>query len=437
MNARWSPPTSNRPEAGDQGRGKGENERMSIHEDRGEVMRPDVSAGLYIHIPFCLGKCHYCHFYSTNAPDLVPAYLTALEREMTAWSSFPGDFARTLEGKGPEVPCRTGAAATFDTVYFGGGTPSLLSVPQFSSLLESVTRHFRLSCDPEITVEVNPADQDSAWFKAMKQLGINRLQTGIQSFDDSILRFLGRRHTAADARAAIEMAANAGFTNVGLDLIYGIPGQELGAWTETLGQAVALGVAHLSCYELSVEEGTPFAERFRRGDFALSSEERQRTFFETTAAYLEGTGYHHYEISNYARGPSFISRHNRKYWNHMPYLGLGPSAHSFAAGSRWWNRDSLDAYLQDIQSGRIPVQARERLTDDQMRLETLFLGLRTIEGIDLGDFQTAYGYDLRSRQRMVLDKLLDEGLLVVKNDHLRATRNGFAVADRLALILSD
>jgi oxygen-independent coproporphyrinogen III oxidase len=262
------------------------------------VNKVSAKPGLYIHVPFCKGKCRYCHFYSSTELHFIPSYLDALDTEMALYKDFPAING----GDTPQDRGRAdGTQGIFDTIYFGGGTPSLLDISAFARILNSVARNFKISSDCEITVEVNPADQDPSWYKSLNALGVNRLNLGIQSFDDDILRFLGRRHTAAEAVAAIETAALAGFGNVGLDLIYGIPGQNLASWEKTLEKALSFKPAHLSCYELTIEENTPLARLHMENAFSLPNDDLQWDFFRTTSAYLTGHGYTHYEVSNFSR----------------------------------------------------------------------------------------------------------------------------------------
>lgn len=368
--------------------------------------------GLYLHIPFCLSKCPYCGFYSL--PDLasLPAFLTALEGEI-------------------RLSRRDGE--TFDTLYIGGGTPSVLSAAQLQAILSALGGAFALAPGAEITIEANPADITAEWLGALRDAGVNRINLGVQSLDDRLLAFLGRRHDRKRALAALEAVQAAGFARVGIDLLYGIPGQPLAAWMKTLGEAVALGPGHLSCYQLTVEPGTPLAGRFRRGALSLPGEGLQARFFLATAALLAEAGYHHYEVSNFAL-PGQESRHNRKYWNHTPYLGLGPSAHAFSGRERRWNHRSLASYLGDLAAGRLPIEASERLSDEQLRLEALFLGLRTRRGIHLEGFRRRYGQDLAAEKGAMLAQLQREGLVEIVAGFLRPTRAGLAVADSLALI---
>lgn len=372
------------------------------------------NSGLYIHIPFCRKKCSYCHFYSTSRLELRPDYIKALILEMSRDHS---------------------AFGTFDTIYFGGGTPSLLDIPDIDAILSAILRSLPIAPHPEITVELNPADRDISWFQALRNLGVNRLNIGIQSLDDSDLSFLGRRHTSDEALAAIDHAQAAGFENVGFDLIYNLPGQTITSWKKTLNRALSYCPAHLSCYELTVEEGTPLAMRYEKHELALPDEARQGDFFELTSDYLREAGYLHYEVSNFARAESFLSRHNCKYWNRTPYLGLGPSAHSYLGGIRRWNDASLDGYLAALFSGETPPGGEETLTGDQMRLEDLFLGLRTREGIDFRRFMDRHDYDLRERRKDMITGMIREGHLNPDGEGVRPTAKGFAVADRLALML--
>ncbi len=368
--------------------------------------------GLYIHIPFCAGKCGYCDFFSVPDTGLVPRFLEALHREIDLYrDEFTG----------------------FDTVYFGGGTPSLLSMQQLEDLLGKIRRSFAVLPDPEVTIEVNPADFDLNDLAALRGMGFSRISIGVQSFLDRDLQLLGRRHTSAQAVQALEDAVQSGFDNIGLDLMYGLPGQTPEDWLSNLGKAVGFRPAHLSCYELEIKSDTPLGIRFGKGEFSHLAEDCRREIFFTTSRFLTDAGYVHYEISNFAQGMDRASRHNRKYWDHTPYLGLGPSAHSFRGNTRWWNHASLADYLRDPAEGRRPVAASEKLDTGQMRLEALFLGLRTIQGIDLEAFRLRYGCDLLSEKGSVLAEWQSSGLAEIRDGVLRPTLPGMAVADSLVL----
>jgi oxygen-independent coproporphyrinogen-3 oxidase len=372
----------------------------------------DGLPGLYTHIPFCLRKCNYCGFYSTTDSSLMPAFLSALRLEMKLYRGW---------------------ADSFDTLYIGGGTPSILPEGVLEDLIVDIQAAFPISTDAEITVEANPADITQRLLKSLRRTGVNRLNIGVQSFNDNLLDFLGRRHNQKQAEEAIEAARRAGIENIGIDLIYGIPGQRMDDWFLTLRKAVTLNPDHLSCYQLTLEAGTPLAESCSHGEIVLPEEAVQAEYFDNTSSFLEENGFLHYEVSNFAR-PGRESRHNRKYWDHTPYLGLGPAAHSFDGRRRWWNHRAVDLYIRDLESGVKPVESREILSDEQLRLEILFLGFRTRRGISLERLKIRYGLDLLSDKSDLLEKLSSEGLVEIRDGFLRPTRSGMAVADSLALI---
>ncbi|MFA7684162.1 MAG: radical SAM family heme chaperone HemW [Syntrophales bacterium] len=369
--------------------------------------------GLYVHIPFCKTRCPYCSFYSTTDLAQIDPFLHALSLEA---ASYRGLFPM------------------FDTLYIGGGTPSVLNENQFETLFHLLRDCFPLTPHAEITVEVNPADLSAPMFSLLRSCGVNRLNIGVQSFHDDTLAFLGRRHRAGEAKEAFSSAYGAGFRDLGLDLLYGVPGQTTAAWMEDLGEATKQPVNHLSCYELTIEGGTPLDGRFRKGGFNLPDEGLQLEFFLDTSQFLAAAGFIHYEVSNFAKGAAALARHNRKYWRHIPYLGLGPAAHSFDGKRRRHNHGSLDAYLADLNDGKKPVAEEERLTREQRRLEVLFLGFRTAEGIDVGAFDKRFETDLLAEKALILAGLKQEGLITIENGFIRPTLRGMAIADQLALI---
>jgi len=370
-------------------------------------------AGLYIHIPFCQSKCAYCNFYSVTSVNLIPQFVAALIKEIKL-------HQRQFDA--------------FDTVYIGGGTPSLLSFGQLSEILAAINEFHKLDKEAEITMEVNPGDVSVEYFKLLISLGINRLNIGVQSFDDKILKFLGRRHNANEAHQAIMYARAAGFKNLGIDLIYGVYGQSINLWKKTLAEATTFRPEHFSCYELTLEASTPFYKRYHENKIKKLTEKQQKKFFFTTAKELEKVGYIHYEVSNFARKNNFKSRHNMKYWKHAPYLGIGPAAHSFLENRRWWNVKSAKDYLNNVPQGISPVESEEILTAEQLKLETLFLALRTNDGIDLSAYQKRFRTDLLEEKKMVIESLINSKLLELKKGFLRPTLAGMAVADSLALI---
>jgi len=376
-------------------------------------MNSEQISGLYIHVPFCLSKCPYCDFYSSTSLIALPLFMDALLKEMEMYRN---------------------KFNSFDTVYIGGGTPSLLSLQQLESVLGGIRENFDLMPNTEITIETNPADLHQSYLKSLREIGINRLNIGIQSFDLKLLRFLGRRHSLAQAFSAIEASRKAGFHNIGLDLIYGIPGQAIDSWLDTLRRAVSFSPEHVSCYQLTIESRTPLGKRYQAGEFSMPGEESQYEFFMKTSQFLEDAGYLHYEVSNFAKRAEYTSRHNQKYWDHSPYLGLGPAAHSFQNNRRWWNHRSIDKYLAAINAGHRPVEEIETLTTEQLLQETLYLGLRTKKGICLEDFKKRFDYDIFTAKRKMLDKLQEEGFISIQDGHLYPTPTGLAVADSLALI---
>jgi len=446
-----------------------------------------TSSGLYVHLPFCQTKCPYCDFYSITSSDLIPAYLSALEKEAQFYQAkMPADGGTGVspvqaQAKRPwpilgpppkmKISCRGGSRTaptedfpgtacgypnpsflSFDSLYLGGGTPSLLDEAQLGALVQSLRRYFDFAGDTEFTLEANPDDVTPEKLRLWCELGVNRLSLGVQSFDEQELRFLERRHTARQTRAAIESIRAAGFTNLGLDLMYGLPGQAQDAWLKTLETALSFAPEHLSCYQLTVAGETPaphetaapgetpalrtpLARRLARGEFMLPDEEAQRTFFLLTHQFLEEHGYSHYEISNFARGEEspagglchYYCRHNLKYWRHVPYLGLGPAAHSFDGRRRWWNFSSVGQYCSAVDAGQAPVAGEETLTPAELRLEALCLGFRTSGGVSLEVIQSHPGWEV------VLAKLQEAGLLRLVDGRAVPTPQGLVVADRLPL----
>jgi oxygen-independent coproporphyrinogen-3 oxidase len=369
-----------------------------------------LPAGLYIHVPFCRGKCRYCDFYSIPSVSGVPEWLRGIDREARLYGE---------------------RFSSFDTLYLGGGTPSLLSTKDLTRLLDGLRSVFSFCPDAEITLEANPADVTPEKLRTYVGLGFNRLSLGVQSMSDPELGFLGRRHTARQAARVMGVLQESGFPDFGVDLLYGLPGQTEAAWRRTLADVLGFSPHHVSCYQLTVSPGTPIWEMRRAGLFRAPGEERERRLFLAAAEILEGEGFVHYEVSNYARGPEGnprVSRHNVKYWERAPYLGLGPSAHSFQGDTRWWNHASVADYCREIAQGRRPVQGSERLSDEQASLERLSLQLRTRGGIPVRELRR---YEKAGK---VLPGLLEAGLLRIAEHRAVPTREGFLVADRLPLL---
>ncbi|MFZ1978903.1 MAG: radical SAM family heme chaperone HemW, partial [Bacteroidota bacterium] len=341
-------------------------------------------SGLYIHIPFCEHKCIYCDFYSlapavTSEPDqsqdtLIDRFLASLGREID------------LQGK------KFRSAETYQTVFFGGGTPSLLTPAAIGKILQKLSAKFSIQPNAEITLETNPGTVNVQKLKNFRNTGINRLSVGVQSFLNDDLRFLTRIHSSETARSCIRDAFEAGFEDVSIDLIFSLPRQTIERWQYNLEQAVALHPTHLSCYSLIVEPNTPLFSMVQNKQLIPLDPETDAGLYQTTIEFLSAHGYRQYEVSNFAK-PGFESRHNMNYWNHTPYLGFGPSAHSYGDQKRWWNISNLGSYNELLEHGQLPLAGSEELTQRQLHEETIFLGLRS-GGIDLGKYRKQFGHDL-------------------------------------------
>jgi len=358
---------------------------------------------LYAHLPFCRSRCHYCSFVSFAGREAdIPAYVSALEEELTQ------------RARGERL----------SSIFLGGGTPSLLSVDQLAHILVMVRTLFRVEKAAEISLEANPGTVDECYLDAVRQLGINRLSLGIQSLDDGILSCLGRTHTAHQARQAVQFARNSGFTNLSLDLIYGIPGQSLTGWQNTIEEAVVLDPEHLSLYPLSLEEDVMLSKAIRRGELPAVDPDCTAEQYEVAEDYLASEGYCHYEISNWARDGAEC-RHNMAYWRCTPYLGVGVAAHSYIGGRRQANTHDLDAYLHMFQSGELyRPETDEEITPELHLWEAIAMGLRLNQGIEFADIRDRTGVDLVSRYGQEIDELLHLGLLETDGQGLRLTRRG-------------
>ncbi len=364
--------------------------------------------GLYIHVPFCKTKCPYCDFYSITDDSLIESWLDGVQQEVLIYNK---------EG-----------FSVFDTLYLGGGTPSLLDEHGFERLIGILRDGFSFVPDAEVTIEMNPDDVTPSLLACYKALGINRLSLGVQSLQEEELRFLQRRHTAVAAERAIEIIKSSGFHNFGIDLMYGFYGQTRKSWSDTLNRVLAWEPVHLSCYQLTLSEGTPFGRMVSEGTLHKITEEQERRFFTHTSHFLRDRGFIHYEISNFARGKGYCAQHNMKYWQRVPYLGLGPAAHSFRDNVRWWNSRSAEDYCRLLREGRRPVAGREELSSDEIRLEKLLLGFRTEDGVDIDDIVgQSYG-------REALARLTSSGVVRIEGKRVLPTLGGYLIADRLPIM---
>ena len=367
-------------------------------------------AGIYIHFPFCERKCRYCDFYSITDTQRIPEFLESLKKEM--------HLAATSGGKA-------------DTLYIGGGTPSLLTPKQMGRIVDWAALCFNLGASSEMTFEINPATASTRDLQDYAAFGFNRINIGVQSFDDRNLAFLGRKHDAQQALTAVKAAKDAGFNNIGIDLIYGLPDQTPGAWKKDLVQAIKLGPKHLSCYIINYEPHTPLHADLQAGRFTPLSDLHAAELFRMTHDFLGAAGYEHYEISNFSRGSSWRSIHNQKYWNFVPYYGLGPAAHSFEPPKRWWNHRSLDQYLDDIAQGIRPISEEEVLDEEQQMIEALYLWLRQSDGIDLDRFQQRFQIDFKLYFHKALDRFEAENWITLDQRHCRLTVEGMLFVDRI------
>ncbi|MCL6649111.1 MAG: radical SAM family heme chaperone HemW [Chloroflexi bacterium] len=380
--------------------------------------------GLYLHFPFCQQKCFYCDFtVAVGRQRRQPDYLAALAAEIRAWSA------------GVPFP------VALESIYLGGGTPSLLSPDELATLLQVVRECLPVAATAEVTLEANPGTVDRAKLAGYRAAGVTRLSLGVQSFNDEQLRVLGRLHTATDARQAVEDARAAGFSNLSLDLLAGIPGQTLRSWRATLQAALALEPEHLSAYTLTIEPATEFGRRLRRGQLQPVSSDLAADLTELTEALLGAAGFQRYEIANYAR-PGWECRHNLLYWRNEPFLWLGTGAHSSSVVARFGNQPRLTRYLTalDVWGGPElvapgvpaatgPIAWVEPLSPQTQRQETIMLGLRLSEGLDLATFQQRFGERVEERWARTVRELRELGLLEQTNDRLRLTPRGRLLAD--------
>ena len=362
-------------------------------------------AGIYIHIPFCKTRCIYCDFYSTTRSELKSQYIRALCRERKEY----------LKGEAVE------------TIYFGGGTPSQLSEEDFKEVFKTIEQVYGMREATEITLEANPDDLTEEYIGMLHTLPFNRISMGIQTFDDATLQLLNRRHNATQAIEAVKHCRQAGFQNISIDLIYGLPGETEQRWAQDLQQAVSLDVEHISAYHLIYEEGTPLYKMLQQHSVSQVDEDSSLNFFSTLIDTLSAAGYEHYEISNFCK-PEMYSRHNTSYWQGIPYLGCGPSAHSFDGDSREWNVASLNQYLSSIEQGQRQHET-EQLNTQTRYNEYIITGLRTMWGISTEELKKKFGDRLWKYCLEQASSYLENGKLELHNDRLKLTREGIFISD--------
>ena len=370
-------------------------------------------AGLYIHIPFCSSRCVYCGFYSTTALELRERYVDAVCKEIVLRSE-----GLEMRGEKPQI----------GTIYLGGGTPSQLSIKQMERIFSACYIYNKVEDTAEITIEANPDDINLDFAKSLRDLGINRVSMGVQTFNDERLKFLHRRHQASQVPQAVETLLKAGFRNISIDLMYGFPNQTLDEWKTDIEKALELDVEHISTYCLMYEEGTALYKLLEQGKVTEIDEELEREMYYTLINRLESAGYEHYELSNFAR-KGYRSRHNSSYWRGIPYIGIGAAAHSYDIKTRSWNIADINKYIAAMEQGK-RLYDEEVIDADTRYNDAITVELRTKEGLDL----TTLSQDQRQYCIANAQRHLDAHLLKLQDNHLALTKEGLFVSD---MVMSD
>jgi len=367
-------------------------------------------AGIYIHIPFCAQKCHYCDFYSLASLKYRDKVIESIIKEIEFRKDFLGD-------------------AIVNTIYFGGGTPSILTISEIKTIIDQLYTNYSIAEDPEITLEANPEDLNSEFLRDLKCIGINRLSIGIQTTFDKYLEFMNRRHSAGQGLKSIREAKKAGFTNISIDLIYGIPGLTMDEWKQSIDEILQLGIQHISAYHLTIEEKTAFGVFKKRGKLKEIEEDSSFQQFELLIKKLNEKQFIHYEISNFAR-ENFYSKHNSNYWKQVPYLGIGPSAHSFKKGIRTWNFSSIKPYIEALNENKLPFE-QESLTKTDQYNDYVITTLRTIWGIDINYIEKEFGEEYLQHLLKNAEYYVNKDYLVMKEKKLTLTSQGKFISDAI------
>lgn len=381
-----------------------------------------MKIGAYVHIPFCLARCYYCSFtsYAVGASAEQDIYQKQIEPYLNALIKEVGIYKDLLKGKNIQLK----------SLYIGGGTPTCLSGGQLFILLDTLRTNYTYSEGIEITVEGNPGTIGPEKLAVLKEQGCNRLSLGVQSFNPKELRVLGRIHSLPDVYNTYKIARTMGFANINLDLMYGLPGQDLNDWKKNLRQIVDLQPEHISLYQLNIEEGTPFYHLYQRGLMEKFDQDQAFYMYEEAINYLTEQGYHHYEISNFAR-PGKESRHNKLYWQDEYYLGLGAGASGYLDNMRYTNMSSLKQYQELVNRGERPLEEQEKIGPSLAMAETMFLGLRLLEGVDKRKFQQHFQVNIKDQYGEIIENLKSQGLLRETETHLHLTRRGLYIANEV------
>ena len=390
-----------------------------------EKQKKFAPTAIYIHIPFCAKHCAYCDFntYVEKAQAAIVGRTT---------DAICRDIERTAGELREVLPLRP-----IETVFLGGGTPTFLSGEQLAQILRTVRGYFPFAENAEISSEANPGSSDAAKFDAMREAGFNRLSVGVQAFDDTLLTALDRFHTAGEAENALTLARKAGFANLNLDLMFGLPLQTMTHWQSTLERALALGTEHLSLYALTLEAGTRFERLYAGGKLELPNEDDELSMYERSIEILTAAGYEHYEVSNFAR-PGFRSRHNQVYWRNEAYLGFGPGAVSYVGGRRWKRERLPNRYAEKVEAGLDLSVESETLDADGALGETMMLGLRLRQGLPMQRIRDRFGVEPLEKFAAQIEALTKRGLMETQNDILKLTHHGLLLAnDALSEFLPD
>ena len=371
-------------------------------------------AGIYIHIPFCKQRCTYCDFYTEVAPQFIPSIIVSMIKEI----DIRKDYLHN---------------SVINTIYFGGGTPSILHSGQFSDLFDAINNRYQVAKDAEITFEANPDDLTSEFLASIRLLPFNRLSIGIQSFDDEDLKRINRRHTSKQAVEAVVKAQAAGFTNISIDLIYGLPFQTIESWERQLDKAFSLHIQHISAYGLTYEEGTPLWKQRESGKIKSVDDLTMNKMYLLLLEKMKQNGFEAYEISNFSL-PGFRSRHNSSYWKQEPYLGIGPSANSYDLLSRQWNIASIQEYIRAINSGTLFFE-REELTLNDRYNDFVMVSLRTSEGIDVTLLRLEFGSELTDYCLKNIKTFIDSEQVYYSEDKLRLTASGIQISNLILIQL--
>lgn len=379
--------------------------------------------GIYIHIPFCRQKCFYCDFPSFAGKErMIGPYLEALEQEM-------GQVRQRLWDRGEAVFGSDGKLAP-GTIYIGGGTPTVLETVALPDVFYLLQKHIDVEHAGEITIEANPGTVDGEKLRLLHGFGINRLSLGVQSFDDGCLKAIGRIHSGQEAAEAVAEAQDAGFANISVDLMYGLPGQDMNMLRESVETALSLGVQHISIYGLQLEEGTVFDKLHQQGKLVLPSDELTEEMYDYITAFLPEQGYYRYEISNFAL-PGYESRHNLSYWQDVPYLGFGSGAHSYWGDCRYQNSARIEVYMEEVFQGRAMCHVEEKVTEKAHIEEFCFLALRTAAGISVRRFAAVFGRDVHELYGEQIRRLVEKGLLLEDRERLYLSQLGMKYGNQV------